>query len=403
MAPPNFQMYSTNQNVVMGPPTPHGFINGNPTAFGTTMFPVAGNHAMGGDYTYLSAIPPAMMPQHLQLSSMPVPMQYAPFSSAPMGPFLYPAPQAYHHGGQGGVIMLPAPVPQAPAPIHHVHSANANLHHRNHHAPVFPPRMQPQQQNAAPNSPSAHQAPRSPDHSGEVALLQLPRFDVGPPAVTFLGGMSENSLTTVSHNQLANVGLPLCGAVGISSSSAAAHHVGGAAALSPNTTASLPTANEASSSTLSTSVMQTLLTSNTSVQAAIPAAMHGSRRTAYQPHPTSGRERNARGPPPHQPTASCSGSSSSPSSPTIHGQLMINYLDVSVNAQELASLFQKFGPLNGSKIVFDDNNQSRCYGFVYFKHRSDAQRAIDEMDGSMYRDKKLRVHFSDNPNPTFPQ
>lgn len=60
--------------------------------------------------------------------------------------------------------------------------------------------------------------------------------------------------------------------------------------------------------------------------------------------------------------------------------------------EDLQELFQKFGNLTSVKIEYDNNNNSKCYGFVCFEDGENARNAINELNGKKINDIELYVN-----------
>ncbi|KAG5499436.1 hypothetical protein JKF63_07999 [Porcisia hertigi] len=79
-------------------------------------------------------------------------------------------------------------------------------------------------------------------------------------------------------------------------------------------------------------------------------------------------------------------------------QLIVNYLAQDVTGADLHSLFARFGPLDGARIIFDrQTSMPRGYGFVYFRYPDSAKQAVDTMNGYEFHGKRLKVGYSTNP------
>lgn len=79
-------------------------------------------------------------------------------------------------------------------------------------------------------------------------------------------------------------------------------------------------------------------------------------------------------------------------------QLIVNYLAQDVTSADLHTLFARFGPLDGARIIFDrQTSMPRGYGFVYFRYPDSAKQAVDTMNGYEYHGKRLKVGYSTNP------
>ncbi|KAK7200212.1 RNA recognition motif (RRM, RBD, or RNP domain) [Novymonas esmeraldas] len=79
-------------------------------------------------------------------------------------------------------------------------------------------------------------------------------------------------------------------------------------------------------------------------------------------------------------------------------QLIVNYLAQDVTSADLHTLFARFGPLDGARIIFDrQTSMPRGYGFVYFRYPDSAKQAVDNMNGYEFHGKRLKVGYSTNP------
>lgn len=75
--------------------------------------------------------------------------------------------------------------------------------------------------------------------------------------------------------------------------------------------------------------------------------------------------------------------------------LIINYLPQTLTDEEFRSLFLSVGPVKNSKIVRDQvSGYSYGYGFIDYQLASDAQRAIDTLNGLQIQNKRIKVAFA---------
>ncbi|KAK7013434.1 hypothetical protein R3P38DRAFT_3004847 [Favolaschia claudopus] len=68
--------------------------------------------------------------------------------------------------------------------------------------------------------------------------------------------------------------------------------------------------------------------------------------------------------------------------------LFVGGLSRSTDQPRLKMAFQPFGPLHYVKV-----NQERCYGFVQFMHKLDAEHAFQQMQGAQMDDRHLRLSW----------
>lgn len=79
-------------------------------------------------------------------------------------------------------------------------------------------------------------------------------------------------------------------------------------------------------------------------------------------------------------------------------QLIVNYLAPDVTGTELHTLFSRFGPLDGARVIVDrQTNMPRGFGFVYYRYAEGAKEAVEKMNGYEYHGKRLKVGYSTNP------
>ncbi len=95
---------------------------------------------------------------------------------------------------------------------------------------------------------------------------------------------------------------------------------------------------------------------------------------------------------------------SSSSGPRAATNLFVNYLPPEVDDAALRALFDKFGPIDNCKVLVDlATGQSKCFGFVKFRTREQAEAAIANMSGAKLAGygptaKTLVVKFAETTN-----
>jgi len=73
------------------------------------------------------------------------------------------------------------------------------------------------------------------------------------------------------------------------------------------------------------------------------------------------------------------------------GNIFIKNLDKSIDNKVLYDTFSSFGNILSCKVVDEDGNTSKGYGFVHFESDEAATRAIEKVNGMMLADKKVFV------------
>lgn len=72
--------------------------------------------------------------------------------------------------------------------------------------------------------------------------------------------------------------------------------------------------------------------------------------------------------------------------------LIVNYLPQSTTNEELATLFSSVGPVKMAKVVRNRaTGISYGFGFVEYENESDAQKAIDALNGLQLQNKRIKV------------
>jgi len=75
-------------------------------------------------------------------------------------------------------------------------------------------------------------------------------------------------------------------------------------------------------------------------------------------------------------------------------RIHISDLNASVTRKEVEKLFSKFGPINEVWVA----TNPPCFAFVNFKHRSDAEQAIRELDGKVIAGSRVGMSFARKRN-----
>ena len=79
----------------------------------------------------------------------------------------------------------------------------------------------------------------------------------------------------------------------------------------------------------------------------------------------------------------------------IPSRLFIGGLSWDTNADDLRAAFEKIGEVADAAVVTDrDTGKSRGFGFVTMADRRDANKAIDEMDGSELDGRNIVVNVA---------
>lgn len=73
------------------------------------------------------------------------------------------------------------------------------------------------------------------------------------------------------------------------------------------------------------------------------------------------------------------------------GNVIIKNLDKGVDSKKLHSLFSQFGAILSCKVVYDDDNKSKGYGFVHYETEKEATDCITKMNGKPISGKSITV------------
>ena len=74
-------------------------------------------------------------------------------------------------------------------------------------------------------------------------------------------------------------------------------------------------------------------------------------------------------------------------------KLYIGNLPYSVNQQTLQDAFGKCGTVESANVIMDRNTgKSRCFGFVKMSSNAEAQKAIQEINGSTIDGHEVKVN-----------
>ena len=73
------------------------------------------------------------------------------------------------------------------------------------------------------------------------------------------------------------------------------------------------------------------------------------------------------------------------------GNVFIKNLDKSIDNKALYDTFSAFGNILSCKVVMDDSNMSRGYGFVHYVTQEAADNAIAKVNGMLLNGKKVYV------------
>eukprot|EP00210_Caulerpa_lentillifera_P002328 g2234.t1 len=71
--------------------------------------------------------------------------------------------------------------------------------------------------------------------------------------------------------------------------------------------------------------------------------------------------------------------------------LYVKHISLDLDDKDLHSMFEKFGTITSSKIMVDEQGQSRGFGFVCFSTSEEASNAVKEMNGKTVEGQQMYV------------
>jgi nucleolysin TIA-1/TIAR len=78
-----------------------------------------------------------------------------------------------------------------------------------------------------------------------------------------------------------------------------------------------------------------------------------------------------------------------------HFHIFVGDLSNEVNDEVLLQAFSTFGPVSEARVMWDmKTGRSRGYGFVAFRDRADADRALSSMDGEWLGSRAIRCNWA---------
>ena len=73
--------------------------------------------------------------------------------------------------------------------------------------------------------------------------------------------------------------------------------------------------------------------------------------------------------------------------------IYVGNLDFKVDDNELKEIFEEYGSVSSAKVITDKfSGRSRGFGFIEMEDDSEAQKAIDELNGSSINDRAIVVN-----------
>jgi RNA recognition motif-containing protein len=73
--------------------------------------------------------------------------------------------------------------------------------------------------------------------------------------------------------------------------------------------------------------------------------------------------------------------------------IYVGNLDFKVNEDDLQGIFEEYGAVSSTKIINDKfSGRSKGFGFVVMDNNSEAEKAINELNGATLENRKMVVN-----------
>lgn len=81
-------------------------------------------------------------------------------------------------------------------------------------------------------------------------------------------------------------------------------------------------------------------------------------------------------------------------------RLFVGSLSWGTNSDGLRGFFEQVGPVASARVITDrETGRSKGFGFVEMSTASDAQNAIERLNGSTFDGRKIVVNIANPPEP----
>lgn len=77
-------------------------------------------------------------------------------------------------------------------------------------------------------------------------------------------------------------------------------------------------------------------------------------------------------------------------------RLFVGNVAYTIGHSALRELFEKYGKVLNAKVITDDEGRSKGFGFVEYDKDEDADKAIDNLNGTEHAGRKLEVSVAKN-------
>ena len=73
--------------------------------------------------------------------------------------------------------------------------------------------------------------------------------------------------------------------------------------------------------------------------------------------------------------------------------IYVGNLDFKVDEKDLGDMFSEYGTVSSAKVIMDKfNGRSKGFGFVEMENEDEANKAIQELNGATFEDRKITVN-----------
>jgi RNA recognition motif-containing protein len=73
--------------------------------------------------------------------------------------------------------------------------------------------------------------------------------------------------------------------------------------------------------------------------------------------------------------------------------IYVGNLDFRVDEKDLGDMFSEYGSVSSAKVIMDKfNGRSKGFGFVEMEDQDEANKAIQELDGTTFENRKITVN-----------
>jgi RNA recognition motif-containing protein len=82
--------------------------------------------------------------------------------------------------------------------------------------------------------------------------------------------------------------------------------------------------------------------------------------------------------------------------------IYVGNLDFRVDEKDLGEIFSEYGTVSSARVIIDKNNgRSKGFGFVEMDNQDEANKAIQELDGATFENRKITVNEAKPKKKTY--